>query len=373
LVRLLICAGGTGGGVYPALAVQQAFAEAGLSTDVLWVGGKGGMEADLVKRAGIPYEEISAAGVHGVGLAALPGNLLQLGQGYLQSRRILHRFQPDVLFFTGGYVAVPMAIAGRSRPALLYVPDIEPGLALKTLARSADRIAVTAEPSRQYFRGQAAVQVSGYPTRPDLQRWELTKAYQALGLAEGLPVVLVFGGSKGARSINQALLPILPAILSEAQVVHISGSLDWNEVQAASQSLPGDLAGRYHLYPYLHEEMGAALTAADLVVSRAGASCLGEFPLFSIPAILIPYPHAWRYQQVNAEYLASRGAALILKDETLGEQLLPTIKDLLRDVPRQERMRRAMRQLATPGAAQRIAESIIELAGGPGGPGGPDL
>ena len=89
------------------------------------------MEADLVKRAGIPYEEISAAGVHGVGLGALPGNLLQLSQGYLQAGRILRRFQPDVLFFTGGYVAVPMAFAGRSRPSLLYVPDIEPGLALK--------------------------------------------------------------------------------------------------------------------------------------------------------------------------------------------------------------------------------------------------
>jgi UDP-N-acetylglucosamine--N-acetylmuramyl-(pentapeptide) pyrophosphoryl-undecaprenol N-acetylglucosamine transferase len=359
--------------VYPALAVQQALADTGLSTDVLWIGGKGGMEADLVNRAGIPYEEISAAGVHGVGLAALPGNLLQLGQGYLESRRILRRFQPDVLFFTGGYVAVPMAFAGRGRPSLLYVPDIEPGLALKTLARSADRIAVTAEPSRQYFSNQAAVRVSGYPTRPNLRRWERTKAYQALGLGDDLPVLLAFGGSKGARSINRALLAVLPEILPETQVLHISGSLDWPEVQTASHSLPSDLADRYHAYPYLHEEMGAALSAADLVVARAGASCLGEFPLFGIPAILVPYPYAWRYQQVNAEYLASRGAALILKDEELSQRLLPVVKDLLHDIPRREQMRQAMQRLASPEAAQRIAEALIELAGGPGGPGGSDL
>jgi len=364
--------------VYPALAVRQALAETGLSTDVLWVGGKGGMEAELVKRAGIPYEEISAAGVHGVGPAALPGNLFQLSQGYLESRRILSGFRPDVLFFTGGYVAVPMAFAGRSLPSLLYVPDIEPGLALKTLARSADRIAVTAEPSRQYFEDQSKVQVSGYPTRPELRTWDRPRALEMLKLSGDWPVLFVFGGSKGAHSINQALAAVLPEILGMAQVIHISGSLDWPEVQAASQSLPSELAGRYHPYPYLHEEMGAALSAADLVISRAGASVLGELPLFGIPAILVPYPYAWRYQKVNAEYLASRGAAIVLRDEELGERLFPTINELLGDLPRRERMRQAMQQLATPDAARRLADAIIELAGnqsGPrsSGPGGSDL
>jgi len=323
------------------------------------------MEADLVKRAGIPYEEISAAGVHGVGLAALPGNLLQLSQGYLESRHILGRFRPDVLFFTGGYVAIPMAFAGHSRPSLLYVPDIEPGLALKTLARSADRIAVTTDTSRQYFNNQAIVRVSGYPTRPDLQAWDRQKAFQALGLTADLPVLFVFGGSKGARSINRALLACLPDLLNEAQVVHVSGNLDWPEVQTASQALPPELAQRYHPHPYLHEEMGAAFTSADLVVARAGASSLGELPLFGLPAILVPYPYAWRYQRINAEYLAARGAALILMDEDLGLQLLPTVRELLNDPARREQMRQAMHQLATPQAARQIADDLISLAGGP--------
>ncbi|MCA2001661.1 MAG: glycosyltransferase, partial [Chloroflexi bacterium] len=129
-VRLLICAGGTGGGVYPALAVLDALISQRPTTEVLWVGGEGGMEEELVKRAGFPYRSIPAAGLHGVGLRALPGNAAKLARGVLASRRILREFKPDALFFTGGFVAAPMALAGMNVPTALYAPDIEPGLAL---------------------------------------------------------------------------------------------------------------------------------------------------------------------------------------------------------------------------------------------------
>ena len=119
--------------------------------DTLWVGGEGGMEEALVKRQGITFQSIPAAGLHGVGLTTLPRNLTMIGRGVFAARRILNDFKPDVLFFTGGYVAVPMALAGRSIPLLLYVPDIEPGMALKSLARFADVIAVTTEQSQTFF------------------------------------------------------------------------------------------------------------------------------------------------------------------------------------------------------------------------------
>ena len=134
-MRLLICAGGTGGGVYPALAVHAALTSKDSDADTLWVGGEGGMEEALVKRRGIAYKSIPSAGLHGVGLAALPRNITKLARGYFAARQILKDFKPDVLFFTGGYVAAPMALAGLSIPTLLYVPDIEPGMALKSLAR----------------------------------------------------------------------------------------------------------------------------------------------------------------------------------------------------------------------------------------------
>ena len=134
---------------------------------MLWIGGEGGMEADLVAREAIPFEAIPAAGVHGVGLRALPGNLWRLVRGTLAARRLVRQFQPDVMLFTGGYVAAPVAVASPGIPKLLYVPDIEPGMALKFLARFANRIAVSAEPSRSYFPRAEKVVVTGYPTRPE--------------------------------------------------------------------------------------------------------------------------------------------------------------------------------------------------------------
>jgi len=318
------------------------------------------MEAKLVKRAGIPYRTIPAAGVHGVDLRTLPGNIWQLSRGLWASRRILRGFRPDVLFFTGGFVAVPMALAGWRTPTLLYIPDIEPGLALKTLARFADRITVTAQDTQNYFIKN--VVVTGYPLRPDLSTWARYQARTALGLSSDKPTVLIFGGSKGARSLNRAILSHLPALLELAEVVHISGQLDWDEIEEAETGLTSAQRKRYHTFPYLHE-MGKALAAADLVISRAGASCLGEFPFFELPAVLVPYPYAWRYQKVNASYLADRGAAVILDDSRLREELLDTIKVLIENPGKRKSMKAAMRSLSKPDAAQAIASQLIELAG----------
>ncbi len=317
------------------------------------------MEATLVQRANIPFKSIPAAGVHGVGLRHLPGNIKKLARGVSASRRILQEFKPDVLLFTGGYVAVPMALAGRKVPTLLYVPDIEPALALKTLARFADCIAVTAADSSAYFkRGQKLV-CTGYPTRSGLNKWTRSEAYRVLGLEEGSPVLLVFGGSKGARSLNNAVLTHLPELLELAQVIHISGELDWTTVNEKAQALSNP---RYHAYPYLHEEMGAALAAADLVLSRAGASILGEYPLFGLPSILVPYPYAWRYQKVNADHLVRNGAAVMLEDARLAGDLLPTVQSLFQEPKRLDSMRTAVKALARPQAASEIARLLVELA-----------
>jgi len=359
-VRLLICAGGTGGGVYPALAVHNALTSKVLDLDTLWVGGEGGMEETLVKRRGIAYKSIPSAGLHGVGLRALPRNLMKLTRGVFAARKILKEFKPDVLFFTGGYVAAPMALAGWKVPTLLYVPDIEPGVALKSLAGLSDAITVTTEQSQKFFNKK--VIHTGYPLRPDLAVWDRETANRHLGIAAKLPILLVFGGSKGAHSINMAVLQDLNALLEKFEIIHLSGELDWDSVRHHREQLPMELAARYHAMPYLHE-MGAALAAADLVVSRAGASTLGEFPLFGIPAILVPYPYAWRYQKVNADYLTHRGAAIILEDQLLKEELLSTLTVLIDNPNKLQAMRAAMFELSHPRAAEKIAGVLTELAG----------
>lgn len=347
--------------MYPALSVLQA-----LDSDavpVLWVGGQRGMEASLVRRAGIPFTAIPAAGVHGVGLRSLPRNIGLVLRGMAASRRVLRDFQPDVLLFTGGYMAIAMALASRQYPTLVYVPDIEPGLALKILLRFADIIAVTAEESRAFLPANKRVEVTGYPTRLDFGAWDPAAARTRLGLQADIPVLLVFGGSQGARSINQAVTACLPELLKEFQVLHVTGERNYPEIQETAQNLSIDQQSRYKVLPYLHEDMGAAFAAAALVVSRAGAATLGEYPLFGLPAILIPYPHAWRYQKVNAAYLVSRGAAIALPDEHLSVELLPLIRSLLGNPEKLSSMRKAMRSLAVPDAANRLAGQLRELAG----------
>ena len=364
-MRLLICAGGTGGGVYPALSILQAVGNRAES--VLWVGSQGGMESTLVANAEIPYKSVPAAGLHGVGLRALPGNLVKLLKGVMSSSRILREFKPDVLLFTGGYVAVPMAFAGIRINSLLYVPDIEPGLALRALARFSSKIALTAEESKQYFRSSKKLVVTGYPTRVDFTPKNKKEAIINLGLTEAKPVLLFIGGSKGAHSINEVVFSHLSVLLQDFQVVHITGREDFEQSQLLKRQLVSELAASYRPFPYLHQEISDAFSAADLAISRAGASILGELPLMSLPAILVPYPYAWRYQKVNAVYLVKHGAAKLIKNENLAEQLVPAIHGLFADPVALSSMRSAMSKLATPQAASQLASLVITLGSNPGG------
>lgn len=341
--------------MYPALAVLEELCE---PIEILWVGGEGGMEASLVERAGFPFRAIPAAGVHGVGLRALPLNFWKLIRGTFAARRVVQAFKPNVIFSTGGYVAMPMAVAGWGVPKVIYVPDIEPGLALKIISRLANRIAVTAKASKAYYQNEKKVVVTGYPTRKSMKMTDRENARKTLGFRTDKSVLLVYGGSRGARSINYALWENLDRLLMKVQVIHITGSLDWPQVEYVRSGLPREFIGDYHPYAYLHEEMPLVFASADLAVCRAGAATIGELPLFGLPAILVPYPHAWRYQKTNADYLTQRGAAVQLLDAELSKALYPMVMEMLEDSERLSAMRKASLHLANPGAARAIAEEI---------------
>jgi UDP-N-acetylglucosamine--N-acetylmuramyl-(pentapeptide) pyrophosphoryl-undecaprenol N-acetylglucosamine transferase len=331
--------------------------------ELLWVGGEGGMEEDLVSRAGYQLRTLPAAGLHGVGLLQLPRNIWQLVRGYFSARQLLADFKPDVLFFTGGFVAAPVALAGSRVPTLAFVPDIQPGFTLRLIARFADVIAVVAEEARQFFQKPERVQVTGYPLRSELTHWRRSAAIQHFGLNKDLPTLMVFGGSKGARSINRALIKTLPDLLSEVQIIHVTGTLNWESADEVHRSVPANLSARYHPFPYLHGDMGAAFAAADLAVCRAGASTLGELPQFGLPAILVPIPFREHLQHVNAAYLQQHNAALVLPDDEMDKSLLVTILDLIRDKERLHAMSVAMAALSNPATAARIAALLRNLVG----------
>lgn len=323
------------------------------------------MEETLVERAGLKIELISAEGIRGKNPVAFGRGLWALAQGYRRSRQIIRRFRPEVLFVTGGYVCVPIALAARGAdlPVIIYLPDVEPGLAIKFLARLANRVAVTTVEAKQFFKPGLAV-VTGYPVRAELfamQKQGQAVARRELDLHGDLPVLLVLGGSRGARSINQAITNQIQDYLSVCQVVHVTGTLDEQWVWSRWAELPEELQARYHVWAYLHDKMMAALVAADLVVSRAGASVMGEFPAAGLPAVLVPYPHAGAHQMLNAQYLAQHQAALILDNADLNEKLKDTVLNLLKDPKKLAAMSQASQNLARPEAAACLAQEIVEV------------
>jgi UDP-N-acetylglucosamine--N-acetylmuramyl-(pentapeptide) pyrophosphoryl-undecaprenol N-acetylglucosamine transferase len=370
-MKLVVSGGGTGGHVYPALTVIKALLEpkpAGTMlptltrADVLWIGSRRGMERELVQRDGIEFVGLGVGGLRGMGLLVKIRNAFRIVGSLGRAQGILARFKPDAVLTTGGYACVPVTLAAwiRGVPVLIYLPDIVPGLAIRFLSRFAARVAVTSEESYYHLRREKAV-VTGYPVRPEVFVLEPAQAKEALGLDPEDNTLLVFGGSRGARSVNQALVAGLRDLLPVCQVVHVSGRLDADWVAGVAKGLPEDLQARYHHYAYLHD-MPQALVAADLVVARSGAAAMGEFPAAGLPAVLVPYPYSGQHQQANADYMAQNGAARVLSDAELGQKLVPTILELLNDEDALAGMQESARAMARSDASQAIGEQLWLLA-----------
>jgi UDP-N-acetylglucosamine--N-acetylmuramyl-(pentapeptide) pyrophosphoryl-undecaprenol N-acetylglucosamine transferase len=363
----MIGAGGTGGHVYPALTAAEVLTTQNKhSLSFVGTRGGGGFERRLVDDSGLKFtafHEVFAGPIAGVNpLRAMLSAVLML-VGTLQSFFLLLHERPGSILLTGGWANVPLAVAAYVLriPMLVYLPDIEPGQTIQYLGKIAAKVAVSVPDAAQYFRPGQSV-VTGYPLRASVKQATREAALKHFGLDATQKTLLVFGGSRGARSINEAVIAIVPELLAAGlQIIHVSGTLDWQNVQAAREKLT-DAAG-YHIYSYLEHDMGLALAAADIVVSRAGASTLGEFPYFGVAAILVPYPYAWRYQKTNADYLVNRNAAVRLDDERMNTELLPTILALAGDEQRLAAMQSAAKALAQPNGAENIAALMLELAG----------
>lgn len=363
--RLLLCGGGTAGHVYPALAVLDC-----VDGDRLWVGSLGGREQPLVERAGVPFRAVPTSAVVGRGPIALAGSALRNVHGVAAARALLGRYRPSVVLATGGYISFPVVVAARMLgiPAAIYLPDVEPGLAVKVLARIADRVACSTEATRRFLPPEKVVP-TGYPVRRELRAWaarpDRRAAGRALfGLARDRTLVMAMGGSQGARSINHALWAVLPRLLESADLLHVTGEQGREKAATLRATLPADLRPRYRPVEYLHDDLGAGFAAADLVVARAGASVLGELPAFGLPGLLIPGTFAAGHQRHNADFLAEAGAAVRVDDGRLAEPivLIEAVQELLRDPPRLAAMSRAALGLDRPDAALSIARLLARLA-----------
>lgn len=360
-MRVVFCGGGTGGHVYPALTVAAALRRQVPDADLLYVGVRGKLDADLVAREGIPFRGVTAGPLRvGNPIGALRGGLKLLA-GVMQSYAILRRFRPDVVFATGGYGSVGVGLAARLRglPLLVFLPDVAAGFAVKTLTRVASRIAVSVPPALAAMPS-SRTQLSGYPVRPQFFDANRDAARAHFGLDAVLPTLLVMGGSTGASAINRSVASWVATFLETGQLIHVCGHNDEGWLQTHRDSLPPPRRDRYHLHAYLHDDVAQALAAAGLAVMRAGASTLGELPAARLPAILIPGDFS--DQRANALFLEHEGAAVMLEQTHL--ESLPTLIDaLLNDKARLVTMRNALATLAQPAAADNLARLITTLAG----------
>lgn len=360
-MRLVLAGGGTGGHVYPILSVLGVLRERTAKPEVMYLGSRGGVEEGLSARAGIPFYPIPAAPARGRSPLRLLLNLLKNGTGVYQSLKTMKDDKPDVVLATGGYASVPVILAAwlLRVPSLVYLPDAYPGWAVRFLAAFASAVAVTSKEAADHLRAKN-VAVTGYPVRREFFTLAKSVARAKLSIGPSAKVLLVMGGSQGAHSINQKISEGLQELLQLAEVVHISGESDLQRLLARKQGLPAEVAGRYHLYGYLHEELPAAMVSADLVLCRSGASVLGELPAAGVAAVLVPYPHAGGHQRLNARALTEAGAAITIEESKI-EELLPTVKALLEDDSLRIKMQNNCRSLATPDAADKIASLLERL------------
>lgn len=371
-MRVIVSGGGTGGHIYPALAVAAQL-RSQYQAEILFLGSDDGLETQLVPAAGLRLVTIKAGKVRRYISWQTVKGVMRIPVGVMQAMGIVRKFHADVAFTSGGYVAVPTGMAAYLNhvPLLMHQQDVPPNLANKQVAPVATKISVAFEDSLAYFPAHKTLQL-GNPMRQeilDIRRLGPMVARTQLELAGDQPLLLVTGGSQGARHLNQVVCRALPELLTVCQVLQISGKELYNEtLELANSVLAGQdetLKRRYRLVPYLSAEMPTALQAADLVLCRSGASTLSELATLGKPGLLVPLPPAIGKspQEANAAMFERRKAGQVIRDADLEPGLLvERVKYIMTSPELLASMMEAATSLARPEATQSIAEELLKMA-----------
>ena len=354
--RLLVAAGGSGGHIYPGLAVARAFAERGPAA-IRFVGTPRGLETRLVPREGFPLDLVVTPPLRGRSLATLPRAAFRLVGAFARMRRLIRKFRPQVVFGTGGAISGTAVLAARTAgiPSLILEPNAEPGFANRLSAPFASAVAVGFDATRERF--SRAVFVSGIPVRADF----LELAPPGVS-PSGSVSVLVTGGSQGASRLNRMVVEALPLLRERSpglRFTHQTGAAEEEGVRQAYREQ--GVAGR--VVAYL-DDMPRALEGADLVVGRAGAITCAELAATGRPAILVPAAVAGAHQRENAAALAAAGAAVTLAEEASGAEFAAALGALVDDPARRAAMSRATLALVPHRPAEQLAGRLDALAEG---------
>ncbi|MFE9413994.1 glycosyltransferase [Streptomyces sp. NPDC006704] len=380
--RLIVTGGGTGGHTYPALtavrALRARLAATGQTLEVLWVGQADSLESRVAAAENISFRAVATGKIRRSSnplKMISPANVKDMGRvplGIAQARKAISEFAPDVVLATGGYVAVPVGVAAARlchRPLVIHEQTVRLGLANKSLAGAATRIAVSSPSTLPLLPEQArkSAVVTGNPVRPEVLTGQADNAVSALDIHSfdrTLPTVYVTGGAQGSLQINTVVAEVLPWLLGRANVIHQCGPDHVEGLRRQAATLASDLAGRYYVTGFVGAELPDVLALADVVISRSGAGTIAELTALGKASVLIPLATSAGGEQAhNARHLHETGAAVALLGEVTGACLREAVAPLLADADRRAGVARQARSQGRPDAAEQLVDVLLSAAG----------
>ena len=359
-MRIVFACGGTGGHIYPALAVADELKKLRTDMDIMFIAGSKGMERSIIERAGYVMEPLPVIGLPRTASLRLIPFAWRLGVSVVKARKSLARFRPSVVVATGGYVSAPPVIAARMMgiPIVMQEQNSYPGIVTRRFARYADLVFLGFDEASGRISSKPEMVTTGNPVRNVIGTVDRAEAAEAFGLDPAKRTLLVFGGSQGSRAINRVVSAALPKLNeSGIQVIWQSGRLEYDKYS----HLDGN---DVRVLAYI-EHMSLAYGAADLAVTRAGAMTIAELAACGLPTVFIPLPTAAaNHQEHNARSLMNRGAALMLPEEGLtAGRLAGEVGGILNDAPQLATMAQAMKATSRTDAATVIANRLLERYG----------
>ncbi|MGG4010727.1 undecaprenyldiphospho-muramoylpentapeptide beta-N-acetylglucosaminyltransferase [Bacillus smithii] len=362
-MKIVVSGGGTGGHIYPALALIRTIKEKHAETSFLYIGTEKGLESKLVPREGIEFRSIHITGFKRSLSFENVKTVARFLKGVRECKKWLKEYKPDIVIGTGGYVCGPVVYAASKLhiPTIIHEQNSVPGLTNKFLSKYVDKIAVCFEAAEEFFPREKVI-LTGNPRASEVVSAEKNGALRAFGLKENVPTVLIFGGSRGARPLNEAVVKSLPVLGNKPyQILYITGEIHFENVkkEVSLAGKPSNVA----IAPFVHN-MPEILKEVDLVVSRAGATTLAELTALGVPSILIPSPYVTNnHQEKNARTLADKGAAVLLLEKELSpERLVKELDSVLTNENRLKKMKQASSKLGIPDASDRLYQVMVELA-----------
>lgn len=368
-IRILIAGGGTGGHVLPAIAVIEELRSRSVLIELLWVGGKSGVERQLAEQHQVPFVAIQTGKLRRYFSIENFADALRIPVGVVRGGLHVRSFRPDVIFSTGGAVSVPTLVLGhRMAPVLTHEQTAQVGLANRTAARFASTFAVGYEEAAVIARKLSRnVVLCGNPVRSSLNSGERSKGLQRYGFSESLPIIYVTGGARGATPVNDRIAALLPDLLEHAQIVHQVGPAasnnDLAKLTAMRTSWSTELQSRYVVVEFVGPELADIYAMADVVIARSGAGTVSELANAGLPSILIPLPGTWGDEQTKNGNVLGRigGAVVIAQPDATPERIRFELFRLLSDESYRTNMAIAARSIAQPEAASKLVNELLAL------------